>query len=133
MNLRYISIMKSLETYYLSQNKIYQSCLQECVVCPKRRTYGKLSRRNSMSRVFDCCIMGFPFETHQCLFAGMCKGINTPSGIISGTFEVLTLGMTLGNQSGTHSHASPLTCIGRWRCRCRYHCRWRLTLGMGIA
>ena len=59
------------------------------------------------------------------------KGMNTPSGSGSGTFEVLTLGLTLGNGSGTDFGASQ--CIPMGPCRWRRRYRWRLTLGVGIA
>ena len=63
------------------------------------------------------------------------EGLNTPSVIgykhtehqRSGSFEVLTLGLTLGNGSGTDFGASQCIPIGPWHCRCR------LTLGVFAA
>ena len=52
------------------------------------------------------------------------KAMNRPSG--SGSFEVLTLGLTLGNGSRTDFGASQCIPMGSCRCRCR------LTLGVFI-
>ena len=60
-------------------------------------------------------------------FGEIRKGINTPSvkrQASSGSFEVLTLAMTLGNGSGTHFGA--LQCIRMGPCRLKC----RLTLGV---
>ena len=51
---------------------------------------------------------------------------------VGGSFETLTLGLTLGNGSGTDFGASQCIPIGPCDCRCRWCWRWRLTLGVSI-
>ena len=48
----------------------------------------------------------FFHQTHANLLRRSTKAANTPSGSGSGSFEVLTLGLTLGNGSGTDFQVS---------------------------